>query len=189
MATRQNDDPRFVRTRVLLRDALLELSRDDPQTITISQLCQVTGVERATFYRHFSNVDGLISDTLAALADARLAEWEQVEADAIDRRDVAREIFVAYLRHITEYWGLYRWALWQQQSGATLLALHDRLRSGSAIELQLLAGSSASPEEDAYLPGFLAGGLVGALLEWLRDDEPRRSPEQLASWLMNPGGR
>jgi AcrR family transcriptional regulator len=174
-----NSDPRFLRSRTLFRHALVELALGGPEKISISDLCTRTGLERGTFYRHFRDLDELIADTIGDLADQRL--------DA--RRDgtAATEIFTEYLKHITEHWSLYRWALWQQRSGTTFIALHERMRSGTVMGFDELPIGDDRRDND-LLAAFAAGGVLGGILDWLRDDEPKLDAATLARWLLQAAG-
>ncbi|MFI8778124.1 TetR/AcrR family transcriptional regulator [Brachybacterium paraconglomeratum] len=146
-------------------------------------------MERATFYRHFRHLDDLIADTVGHLADQRLSELRDARDGEKEPRVVEAEIFTAYLEHIAEHWRLYRWALWQQRSGATFIALLERMRSGSAMGLDgIVLDSDLGVQDDRLLAGFAAGGMLGGILEWLRDDEPEQEPEQLAARLFSASG-
>ena len=49
------DDQRTKLTKRLLREALLLLlEKNDINKIAVTQLCQQAGINRATFYRHYS---------------------------------------------------------------------------------------------------------------------------------------
>ena len=64
-------DPRFVRTRVALREALLTvLQHVEIARVTVQMLVAEAGIGYATFFRHFSSVDAL----LAAVSETMIGE-------------------------------------------------------------------------------------------------------------------
>ena len=76
----ENTDPRYVRSRLRLRTALLEIAHGDPSKLSVSAVCERTGIDRATFYRHFDTLDDLVADALADYADRSTREWESTAA-------------------------------------------------------------------------------------------------------------
>src|SRR5687768_16569034 len=76
MSTIENTDPRYVRSRLKLRKAFLELAHEDPDKLSVSAVCERTGVDRATFYRHFDTMDDLVADALGDLSDRITTEWD-----------------------------------------------------------------------------------------------------------------
>src|SRR4051795_2124606 len=107
----ENNDPRYVRSRVGLRSALLEIAREDPKKLSVSAVCERTGVDRATFYRHFDDLDGLVEDALTELERQGFEEWTALADLPKDRMEQAQSSTIAYLRHIADHWALYQWAL------------------------------------------------------------------------------
>ena len=76
-------DPRALRTRKALVDAVLRLLNDhDVADLNVSQIVKEAGVSRQVFYQHFADRDALI---LATAADWVLAAYERfAERFAID---------------------------------------------------------------------------------------------------------
>lgn len=57
------DDQRVTLTKKLLKDALLRLLENEPiSKISVTRLCAEAGVNRATFYRHYSQPRDVIVD-------------------------------------------------------------------------------------------------------------------------------
>ena len=50
-------DPRVVFTQTMIKNALLELIKEnDLSKVTINQICETAGVNRSTFYRYYTSV-------------------------------------------------------------------------------------------------------------------------------------
>lgn len=59
-------DPRVLRSREAIRNALTELSTQIPYPeITVSQVCARAGVDRSTFYQHYRNTREVLEDVEA----------------------------------------------------------------------------------------------------------------------------
>ena len=57
------DDQRIALTKRLLREGLLRLlSKTDLNKISVTQLCIESGVNRATFYRHYEEPRDILND-------------------------------------------------------------------------------------------------------------------------------
>ncbi|WP_280438312.1 TetR/AcrR family transcriptional regulator [Nocardia carnea] len=173
------DDPRYIRSRRLLRSAVIELAGGNPQNLTISQICKHTGVDRATFYRHFPDVEHLVADALVALADESAHQWEQQLGEHED--EFGPSVLYGYIAHVGEHRPLYRWALGSTGSAA---AIHGVLqRMVAATEATLRKTEGVLPSEEIHRRGGFAGGAVlGTLLTWLSDPEPASAVE-LAMWV------
>lgn len=177
----ENNDPRYIRSREALRRGLVELASVDPQNLTVSAMCAHTGVDRATFYRHFAELDDLVADALADLAERGAREWGAASHGTGQQSETAIAITTAYFRHITEHWLLYRWALGRNGSAAALHALFGRVFDSSFSELKRLDPKNNTAR---HLGAYAAGGMLGVILDWLQDEQPVAQPEELARWAI-----
>ena len=74
LSTSETADPRVVRTRRLLEDALYDLMAEQPYPeITVKDIAARATVNRATFYAHFADKDALFRDLLRNALDRMLA--------------------------------------------------------------------------------------------------------------------
>ncbi|TAX54640.1 TetR/AcrR family transcriptional regulator [Rhizobium leguminosarum] len=72
VGTNMSDDPRAVRTRATLKQALMQLlQQGDWSDITASAICRRAGVARSSFYEHFDTkadlLDEIFSDMLGGI--------------------------------------------------------------------------------------------------------------------------
>ncbi|GAA4991140.1 hypothetical protein GCM10023205_73790 [Yinghuangia aomiensis] len=180
----RENDPRFRRSRRLMREALVELAREGPENLTVSAICQATGVDRATFYRHFPDLEHLVADTLAYLADESATRWETSSSGGTARGPESSAVVLSqYFAHIKENWALYRWALGGSGSAAALHGILDRTRR--AIESELLVVHQGEPETDLHRRAtFAAGAVLGTILGWLAEPNPAPA-EEMAAWTVS----
>ncbi len=75
-------DPRVIRTRILIQDAFISLSKEkDFNTITVRDITERATINRATFYAHYSDkyvlIESIISDTFMAFVSKRIQPQAQ----------------------------------------------------------------------------------------------------------------
>lgn len=92
----QKSDLRVIKTRRVIREALLELmSERELSKISISELCAGAQINRKTFYRHYREVGDVISE----LEDDMLGEFAEVfkshNSSILDLGAVIRDISAA----------------------------------------------------------------------------------------------
>jgi AcrR family transcriptional regulator len=181
-------DPRIARTRSSLQQALLDLARERPlETITVGDIAERAGVNRSSFYQHYSDKETLLADALDAAAEEAAAELPTLEGVP----EGPPAALFAYLAHVDANAELYRRALGEQ---------------GSAVVMARVRGSIENVVRDAVagsaVPGFVdvpidvvAAGITGSALGVIRawvDRDPRPPVETAAAWLwrmlLGPGG-
>lgn len=182
-------DPRIARTRQSLQAALFELARErDLDDISIADIAERAGVNRSSFYQHYSDKDTLLADAIDAVAEdsgADLPEFREITSEA-------PPILVGYLRHVEENAAVYARIFGAHGSPVTVARLRSRIQ---AIAAAAVATSPANDLDDIP-PDIQAAGLTGSVLgvleSWLNLD-PRPPVETAVSWLwrilLGPIGR
>ncbi|HLS13003.1 MAG TPA: TetR/AcrR family transcriptional regulator [Beutenbergiaceae bacterium] len=157
-------DPRIVRTRQSLRDALFALARDhDLDQISIGAIAEQAGVNRSTFYQHYADKDTLLADALDAVTDSVVARADT--ADHLGPKD-AQEILMTYLRHIEKYSALYRQVLGDTGSATVQSRVRAHLEGVLASTLEAPEGTvNGLPLNIAA--ASIAGAAVGIIRAWL----------------------
>lgn len=109
----QKTDARIVRSRALLRSALVRLVLEHGyENVTIRQLTDSAGVGYATFFRHYADKDAL----LLSMLDDLLAElMTQLGPAAVNTIDASASGAVVF-RHVQANADLYRVLLSSQRS-------------------------------------------------------------------------
>jgi len=174
-------DPRVLRTRRLLQDALLALARERSlDEITVADVADRATVNRSTFYQHYPDTDTLLADALDAQAALVGADLTQIHPGAA--ADDAPDVLVRYASHVAENVALYRCALGEHGSPVAVARLRRRIEALALEGLQL----HGSPPALASLPrpiaaAALAGSVIGVLVAWLERD-PLPPAHDAASW-------
>lgn len=166
-------DARVRYTKKVIREVFLSLLREKSvKQITVTELCQLADINRATFYKHYRDVFDLL---------------EQIEAGALEHlRGITRKIhgedamgqFVQLLVRAREHHE--EFAIIASEHGdpnfsrQTSACLYEAARD--TVFRHLPAGTE---EEKAMICEFLEGGGSGVLDSWLRGGM-RQEPEEVA---------
>ncbi|MFE7131374.1 TetR/AcrR family transcriptional regulator [Streptomyces sp. NPDC057638] len=179
------DDPRAQRTRARLRAAILELTvAKDPAAITMTEVARHAGVNRATVYQHFPDVNALVTDAMedAVTHVTRAAALCPVDAP----RDTVPAPLDALFRHVSDGAALYRRMLGTQ--GSTLFTTRLRERLTGELTTSFREGRRPPGFEDVPVElhaAYLAGALMGVLTTWITQETPAPADgTALAFWRL-----
>lgn len=174
------DDPRAQRTRDRLRAALRSLATEhELRSLTIAAVAREAGVNRATVYQHYGDLDALVADTMesAAAHVARCAD--HCPLDLPDERPP--EPLVDLFDHVAEHAVLYRRMLSEQGSARFAHMLRDRLTEVLAARFAQGARPPGFDDVPERLhAAYLAGALVGVVSDTVLEDH-RRPPSATAA--------
>ena len=174
----QKVDPRIQRTQILIRDAFIALIIDKGfDNVTIQAIVQKAGINRTTFYRHYTDKYDLahrLTDTL--FADVRNQLKPQPDGFPIRSWQIL-------FQHVAEYEAFYRAML----SRGGIPNFNERIRETIEEQLTSWLPAFGFNKADAKMPiqlsiRYLAAAQVGFIQWWLENDMPL-SPTQAAMYL------
>lgn len=175
-------DPRVLRTRASLQEALLQLCREtDVTQVSISDITEAAGVNRSTFYQHYPDKETLLADALdeyAARAEVQL-EADVLSAENPDPTRLIRR----YLGHVRENATLYRSILGSTGSPIIVARLTDR------ITTLVLSGLTQRPPRNqdgvplAIEAAGIAGSFIGMVRAWL-EMKPLPTADRVTEWIV-----
>jgi AcrR family transcriptional regulator len=174
-------DPRVLRTRRLLQDALLSLARERSlDEISVADVADRATVNRSTFYQHYPDTDTLLADALDAQAALVGADLTHVYPGT--GAGGPPDVLVRYATHVAENVGLYRCALGEHGSPVAVARLRRRIARLAVEGLEL----HGTPPALAAVPrpiaaAALAGSVIGVLVAWLERD-PLPPAQDAATW-------
>jgi len=179
------DDPRAQRSRARLRTAILELAAaKDPAAITMSEVAKHAGVNRATVYQHFPDVNALMTDAMED-AVAQVAHAAALCPLDVPGNDVPQPLN-ALFQHVIDNAALYRRMLGAQ--GSALCAARMRERVTAELVAAFREGRRPAGFDDVPVEvhaAYLAGALIGVIALWTAQDTPASAPETaLAFWRL-----
>lgn len=168
---------RFQETEGRIINAFLALLNErEPEKITVSQLCDLCGINRSSFYLHFVDVydlmvkiDRRLSQYLGDLFSGNEAGWN------------IGERFTRFFGFVGEHRDFYRAYLARCRDSHLLNAVLD---DASMRNMELTAGRMGfqSENELRYHRAFFKAGLASMLREWI-DGGCRETPEEMGDIL------
>ena len=178
MAQRENQ--RIALTKKLLQEGLLRLLAVKPlDSISVTELCRESGINRATFYNHYSSPQDLLADLEVRLMEemnqlihnpSTMNELaDQLEALCTFYRDNARSILILARCH----------------SDADLADVFHNLNQNFRRQ-QLSSHHTASLDNDSFhlVSTFLYTGCYHLIREWLIKDI-QKTPREIAELLLS----
>jgi len=169
-------DPRPARTRAAILAAVERLPGLPAGQVTAAAIARDAGVSRSAFYTQFSGLEELLS---AVLAEAAQLIGPQEGSSHLcsgfsSRGDMTRASLSRLVAHVdaraTFYAAAPTWKIPWGVHDAALAAYAEQLRRLiSAIRESALTDSSVPPPSETDLAAeFVAGGLLAALMAWIR---------------------
>ncbi len=163
-------DQRVLRTRQLLRDALIKLALEAGyDAVTITQITKFANVSYSTFFRHFKSKDDLLVHVLQASA-------EEILGMQTSDMTYYEEALTVY-RHIQENTDSFLFFASLPLNHRSLRAIHDFL-TGTVYNHFIAHDESRIPME--VIANHVATSML-ALIRWWLNSEMKYSPEQMAT--------
>ena len=179
-----NTDARAVRTRAKLIEAFHEVVRDtDPDAMSVSALTRAAGVNRTSFYAHFSSPEDLAIHALGELLDVvsrtdiALRSRHTLTAEAASRRALREIVDFVWERRES-----YARLLGPAAPSRLSVAVTDAFATHASRSLQVMP--TRPPAADPVVTAqFIAAGVLHVVGRWLA--EPRRwSRERIVEALV-----
>lgn len=169
-------DARVRYTKKVIREAFLSLLREKSvKQITVTELCRLADINRATFYKHYRDAFDLL---------------EQIEAGALEHlRDTTRQIqggdavsqFARLLEHARECHGEFSVIASEHGDPNFSRRASDCLYE-AARDVVFRHLTTGSEVEKAMTCRFLEGGGSGVLDFWLQGGM-QQEPEEVAQFI------
>jgi len=169
-------DARIRYTKMVIENSFLELMKEKPYTkITVTELCQLAEINRATFYKHYLDVPDLLDQMEATLFDQIRTAFDSENPDLY-------AMLVQMMRHtMTEKERFF--ALGGENGDPNLMTRTLLVCYESAYPL---LKQNLSTMEETYrqmLFQFISHG-AGAVLAWWIRDGMREKPEDVAKFIL-----
>lgn len=171
-------DARIARTRRSLQQALFDLAREHGiDHVSVSQIAERAGVNRSTFYQHYSDKETLLADAFDLVAEEAGAKLDGIDEQSLE----PPQAIVDFLAHIDLHAELYRRVFLEPGYGVVLARLREHILSA------VRGAAERSPTGELAVPldvlaAGVAGSIIGVIGVWLGRDE-RASVDQAALWV------
>lgn len=161
-------DRRIIRTRQLLRDALMALILEKGyEAVTVGDITERANLGRATFYLHYKDKEELLVISLESLFDELV---ETLEPPLVDNK-VNNAPILATFRHAEENKDLYR-VLLNGEGSAKIYRRCQAYIAQVALRRFFPLLPEQRPYPDDLLANYLAGSLLTLIAWWLDNDLP-----------------
>ena len=174
-------DPRVIRTRQLLRDALVSLIAEKGfDAITVQDIADRATLNRATFYLHYQDKHDLLIKSLHDAIDELMADIGPTEENAQLLVDGPQRPIVQVFQHVAQHARFFQVMLGAEGVPSFIAGVRDYM---AAITLRWLSVLQPVPEKSVVpleiVANSLSWSLLGVLIWWLDHDLPQ-SPEYMA---------
>lgn len=180
----ENRDPRAVRTREKLICAFHEAMLDsDPSTMSVSALTRAAGVNRTSFYSHFSSPEDLAIHALGDLFDAvGNADIVMRSRHSVSGAEASRRALRDIVGFVDERRASYARLLGPGAAPQVVQAITEAFteRTVEALERMDVRPADADPVITAR---FLAGGVLAVIGAWLSGPPGQPAPGELVEAL------
>jgi len=170
-------DPRIVRTRRLLRDALVELLEEmEVEKISVNRLAERATINRVTFYLHYRD----IPDMMEKMADDMIEDIRAIlhlnEANPLSTDPEGEwPLMVNLLEHMAEHFRFYKVILATKRTTVfteRLLRLLSDMVTDRVERPEGEAGLAATGIKRDIAIWYGSSALIGTIIAWLRADMP-----------------
>ncbi len=175
-------DPRVVRTRQMLRDALVSLIEEKGfDAITVQDIVDRAELNRATFYLHYRDKQELLVQSLHDAIDELVADLgaspdEQGQLVIDESPRTIKAVF----EHVAQHARFYRVMMSAEGVASFSAGVRDYM---AEITLKWLTALQPKPQQSRVpleiVANSLSWSLLGVLIWWLEHDMPH-SPEYMA---------
>ncbi|MEL6524460.1 MAG: TetR/AcrR family transcriptional regulator [Chloroflexota bacterium] len=174
-------DPRVIRTRRLLRTALLTLiPRKGYASITIQDITDEATLNRSTFYMHYTDKADLfasvIEDVLDELRTITPPPQKQLETARIHR------IYERLFEHVQRHWGFYALMLSEDSIASFASQMRQHIEH-IAVQLVEPYADDMGAIDPALYASFVSSSFLGVIRWWLRT-QPHPPPTEVATHFM-----
>lgn len=182
------NDHRARVTRLLLRKAFMELLRKKSiQNISIKELCETAGVNRGTFYTHYTDIYDLRDQIEEEMLQDFEKSLEPIKQFGHERLTLVR-ITAAVFQCLKDNSDLCTVTLGDYGDKAFALKLVNLGRE-KCIAAYSKYFRDASPKKLEYYYAFVSSGCIGLLQKWLADGMTSSAEEmaRIAEGIMMQG--
>ena len=175
----KKENQRIALTKRMLQEGLLRLlETKDLDKISVTELCRESGINRATFYNHYSSPQDLLMDLEAQMSD----ELTEILGDPQSVEEVAQqtEAACAYLQEHARY----VITLYQCHADGDLETVFSELNRNFHNESRRLKKKTSMDADSIHLVStFLCTGCYHLIREWLIKDI-QKTPKEISDLLL-----
>jgi len=173
-------DPRVIRTRQMLRDALIATILDRGyESTNVQDITERAGLRRATFYLHYRDKEELLFTVLRETLDELMHKLDALPPNVLTPETEKAEELVIF-QHVQERADLYRVLFSGHGAAEITRRVRDYVVARIEEKCRLEHRATDLPVPMEVLANYLAVVKLNMVLWWLEKNMPY-SPEQMAA--------
>ncbi len=180
-------DKRVIKTRIAIKNAYMTLTlKKETDKISVSDITEEAGINRSTFYLHYSNVSEVIKDIESEI-ESEISEC----IESFDTKNIygsTYATFTALTQALNSKETVKRYITESNASKYLTVKLKEIFVNKSMSAIKKYSGNADS--ENAYYPlVFIVGGIMDIYLKWVNSKDNDISLEELiktATMLIQP---
>ncbi len=173
---REYEDPRVMRTRHLLREALMHLVEEKPfSQLSIKEITSEAGLDRSTFYLHYKGIHELMAELAGVLFDDLYhAIYSNQPPDFSKQSDSIEGYVETVFNHLEKHFLFYERVLGKQGDPYFIELFQQML---SELLFQPIADNLRRHREISsdMIIRFYCSGFIGVANWWLDNGMPIRA--------------
>lgn len=177
-------DIRVMRTRALLIEALLGLMMEKGfHELKTKEIADRAGINRVTFYDHFSSKEELLSEVMDGTLNEYAAIIDQISAISAPS---PTDLFLAVqlsVRHIKDNAPFYKVMLLTLGVPDFAFRFHERIYQAMYNSYRKAAPVNTKVNPELYI-NWIIGGAIGVFTYWLKNDLQPSEEEIMEQILM-----
>ena len=175
-------DPRVLRTRQLLREALIAVILEHGyDAANIQSITERAGLRRATFYLHYRDKEELLLSMLRETTDDLMQQMESQAGDLLTAEAQYTQELMTF-QHVQARADLYRAILSGQGAATITRGLRDHLAARIREKCVRQGRAASLPVPVEVLANYLAAVKLNMIIWWLDQGLPY-SPEEMAAMV------
>lgn len=178
----QKNNQRYKENQQLIEETFLSLlEKKEISRITVREICELTGLNRSTFYHHYLDIYDLMEKTERRIQKEFIDSvpeetWKKTMQPYLDP-----EVLTLLIGHFANYPIFYIQAIKSRQFGAMSTAFQEVWKH-HFIPLFQSYGIQNEQNMKYYFDFYLSGAL-GVIRDWL-EDGCQETPEQIANIIL-----
>lgn len=180
-------DPRIIRTRHLMRDALVSLIDERGyESITVHDITDRATINRATFYLHYRDKQDLLISSTDDILEELITNLETTDTAEVSFADLEEppSSFVGMFEQIAKHADFYRVMLSKQHMPYFVMRVQEVLAGFVQEGLSsVLAKDNELSVPREMVIRYTASAFLGVMIWWLENDMTY-SPKYMASNLL-----
>ncbi|MDD7390885.1 MAG: TetR/AcrR family transcriptional regulator [Lachnospiraceae bacterium] len=171
---KKKENQRIALTKRLLRENLLELmKKKNIRHISVKELCEASGINRSTFYNHYSCPDDILTEIENTVLEDLETIWENEYAKGNWPLNKRIEALCTY---ITEHRDLFKLLLRDSDTSSGFPAL---LMNATHVRMTYDQVFAYAKNEDnkRLMTTFLTNGAYFLIRQWVLEDIPKTPKE------------